>query len=250
MIQRSDLGGIALLQLQHGKVNAVDLELLAALEESLREVAASPARAVVLTGSGSSFSAGVDLFRVLDGGAGYVQRFLPRFTSALLQLFTFPRPVIAALNGHAIAGGCIFACACDLRLLADGGGRVGVPELRVGVPFPALALEVLRFAVPAPHFQELVLSGTTHAAPEALRRGLVDAVVPAPELVDRARAAAEALAAIPAPAFEIGKTQMRHPALEQFERWGEEIDRRVVDFWSTPSAAEAIRAYLERTLRK
>lgn len=250
MLKRWDQDGIAVLQLQHGKVNAIDSELLEAVASALREIESSGARALVLTGSGSSFSAGVDLFRVLDGGPAYVRRFLPQFTATLRQLFEYPRPVVAALNGHAIAGGCIFACACDRRLVADGSARIGVPELRVGVPFPALALEVLRYAVPAPVVQELVWVGETFPVRESLRRGLVDEVVPESELLDRAHELAARLAEIPSRSFALGKAQLHQPALDRFESRGAEIDRDVVDFWCSPPAVEAIRSYLGRTLRK
>src|SRR6266852_3631054 len=122
MIERQDDDGIVTLRLAHGKASALDAELLEALEQSLDEVGRSDARAVVLTGSGSIFSAGVDLFRLLNEGAPYVGRFFPLLVSAIRRLFLFPRPVVAAANGHAIAGGCILVAACDYRLMAAGNG--------------------------------------------------------------------------------------------------------------------------------
>ena len=149
------------MRLAHGKVSAIDLELLECVVDRLDQIEESSARAIVLAGTGSSFSAGVDLFRVLDGGPDYLNRFLPALSRALVRLFTFPRPVVAAINGHAIAGGCILASACDYRLMALGKGKIGVPELVVGVPFPMIALEILRDLVPDRRFQEVVscLSG-------------------------------------------------------------------------------------------
>src|SRR5437764_8628045 len=125
MIERSESEGIVTLRLAHGKASAMDIELCDALR---RELAASrDARAVILTGSGSIFSAGVDLFRMLKDGAGYVERFWPALSGVLEELFLFPRPAIAAANGHAIAGGCLLVAACDHRLMS--GGKIGVPEL-------------------------------------------------------------------------------------------------------------------------
>src|SRR4051794_27587744 len=155
MIERTSDDGILTLRLAHGKASALDVELLDAL---LRELdgAAEQARALLLTGTGSIFSAGVDLFRLTRDGSDYVRRFLPLLSRCLRALFAFPRPVVAAVNGHAIAGGCILALASDIRLMAEGGGRIGVPELLVGVPFPAAALEIVRFAVPPDKVQSLV----------------------------------------------------------------------------------------------
>jgi hypothetical protein len=128
--------------------------VLDALGRELDAAAGSDARAVVLTGAGSIFCAGVDLFRVVDEGADYVRRFLPSLADVIRKLFMLPKPVVAAANGHAIAGGCILVAACDYRLMARGGGRIGVPELLVGVPFPAIALEILRFALAPERMQD------------------------------------------------------------------------------------------------
>src|SRR5262249_12232253 len=148
MIERSQHEGVLTLRLAHGKASALDVELLDALLGELNG-AGEDVRAVILTGTGSIFSAGGDLFRVTRGGADYVRRCLPLLSRFLRTLFTFPRPVVAAVNGHAIAGGCVIVLACDTRLMAEGTGTIGVPELVVGVPFPTSALEVVRFAVPA-----------------------------------------------------------------------------------------------------
>src|SRR5437667_6421803 len=98
-VQRRD--GVAVIELRHGRVNALDLELVGALSATMRELAEAP---VVLTGRGSVFSAGVDLRRLLDGGPEYVARFLPALDEALLAVFDAPGPIVAAVNGHAIAG--------------------------------------------------------------------------------------------------------------------------------------------------
>src|SRR5512142_1430222 len=103
MIDRSESDGIVTLTLNHGKAAALDADLLEALQRELD--ACVGARAIVLTGSGSIFSAGVDLFRLVDGGAGYVRRFFPLLRAVVRQLFAMPLPVVAAANGHAIAGG-------------------------------------------------------------------------------------------------------------------------------------------------
>ena len=145
MIHREDRNDIAVLRMEHGKANAVDTDLFTDVGAALDAVESSNARALVLTGTGSMFSAGVDLFRVLKGGAPYLAEFLPLLSTIVRRLFTFPRPIVAAVNGHAIAGGCVMAAACDRRIMNRDKGKIGVTELLVGVPFPADALEALRF---------------------------------------------------------------------------------------------------------
>src|SRR5215469_1378847 len=126
MIARSQHEGVLTLRLEHGKASALDVELLDALLHELDGVA-EDVRALILTGSGSIFSAGVDLFRLTQEGADYVRRFRPLLSRFLRTLFAFPRPVVAAANGHAIAGGCVIVLAADYRLMAEGGGRLGIP---------------------------------------------------------------------------------------------------------------------------
>src|SRR4051812_22503253 len=108
MIERTQQDGVLTLRLAHGKVSALDVELLDALLRELDGVA-EDVRALVLTGTGSIFSAGVDLFRLTRDGADYVRRFLPLLSRFFRALFAFPRPVVGAVNGHAIAGGCVIA---------------------------------------------------------------------------------------------------------------------------------------------
>ena len=185
MFERSERDGVRVLALAHGKASALDLELLHGLARELDEERAHP-EPLVLTGTGSIFCAGVDLVRIVDGGAAYVREFLPALDRAFRTLFLLEKPVVAAINGHAIAGGCVLACAADERLMAEGKGRVGVPELKVGVPFPPLALEIVRRVAPARHADDILLGGGLFTPPEALERGLVRELVPPAELVDRA----------------------------------------------------------------
>lgn len=103
---------VRLIRLECGKANAMDHRLLRTLSDALEAARADGARAVVLTGYGQFFSAGLNLTSLpdsRDGMAGFVQE----FEGGLRHLLTFPLPVVAAINGHAIAGGCVFASACD-----------------------------------------------------------------------------------------------------------------------------------------
>jgi enoyl-CoA hydratase len=248
MIEREERDGVVILRLAHGKASALDIELLEALTRSLAD--ASDAEAVVLTGTGAIFSAGVDLFRVLDGGAEYVARFLPALKHGIEALFSYPKPVVAAVNGHAIAGGCILAAACDYRLMARGSGRIGVPELVVGVAFPAMALEVMRFAVPDGRLQEIVYTGRTYESDAALERGLVDELAEPDALADRALEVARQFAAVPAAAFAHTKRHLRGETLARARALGEANDAAASEVWSSPATHAHIRSYLERTIGK
>ena len=249
MIARSQHDGVLTLRLAHGKASALDVELLDALAREL-DGAAEDVRALVLTGTGSIFSAGVDLFRLTEGGADYVRHFLPLLSGFLRTLFAFPRPVVAAVNGHAIAGGCVIALASDVRLMAEGDGTIGLPELSVGVPFPTVALEVVRFTGPGERLQSLIYRGRPLCAREALGAGLVDEVVSADALPARAHEVARQLALIPPPVFRLTKQSLRAEALERIEQAAEQSDRAALEVWSATETHAQIRDYLRRTLGK
>lgn len=249
MIERQDQDGIRILRLAHGKVSAMDIELAEAFTAELQAAAAAPVRAVVVTGTGSSFSAGVDLFRLLKDGPAYGERFLPVLDTMLREALTFPKPLVAAVNGHAIAGGCILAAACDRRIMAEGSGRIGVPELVVGVPFPSLPLQIVAARMPDAAFRDLVFTGRTVQVDEAVALGLVDEKCPAETLLDRAIAVANQLAAIPAGSFALTKEAFTTLILDRAACLSD-LNARVVHAWMQPHTYDTIRAYLERTVGK
>lgn len=249
MIERKETNGVRILKLAHGKVSAIDIELGEALLRELDDAAAAPIRAVIVTGSGSSFSAGVDLFRVVHDGPDYGRRFLPVLDAFLRSALTLPKPMVAAVNGHAIAGGCILAAACDHRIMVEGSGRIGIPELAVGVPFPALPLQIMAARLSDAVLRDLVFTARTVQVDEAKALGLVDDKCPNGMLMDRAMEAAERLAAIPASTFALMKEAFYTPILDRAAQLAA-LNARVVEAWKQPATYDTIRNYLERTVGK
>lgn len=249
MIERKDDGGIRVLKLAHGKVSAMDIELGEALVAELKDATAPSVTAVIVTGSGSSFSAGVDLFRLTREGADYARRFIPVLDEFLLSTLTFPKPIVAAINGHAIAGGCILAAACDHRIMTEGTGRIGIPELAVGVPFPALPLQIMAARMSDGHLRDLVFTGRTVQIDEARTMGLIDEKCPAGMLLDRATEIAQQLASIPAGTFALTKEAFYSPILERTRQLAD-LNARVIDAWLQPHTYDTIRAYLDKTIKK
>jgi len=239
MLDLEERGEVAIMRLQHGKVNALDLELLLAVTEAMRAV--DQARAVVITGSGSSFSAGVDLQRIVAGGPAYVREFLPALSDCFMAVFDHPGPVVAAVNGHAIAGGCVIAAACDVRLMSK--GKIGLAELSVGVPFPRAALEIMRHAI-GPAAAPLVLTAALLDPLQAQSIGLVQHVHGAEVLLDSAVDWARRMARTPADVFSFSKRQLQQPARDRIAaRSGD--DKAVVEMWSSDRTRDAIARYLD-----
>jgi enoyl-CoA hydratase len=250
MIERKQVSdNVTVVRFDHGPVSALDLEFLLALRAELAELS-DLGTALVLTGTGSAFSAGVDLFRILEGGDAYVADFIPALSVAFDDLFAYRRPVVAAVNGHAIAGGCIIACCADHRFMADGKGRIGVPELLLGAAFPASALAAVRYATGDVGVADLVYSGVTVLPAEAQRRGLIDEVVPEGELLDRAIAKAEQMAALVPATFAHAKRSLRDRFWTEIETTGVQRDAEMLEVWKAPATMAAIAAYLEKTIGK
>ena len=250
MIDVKSDAGIAVLTLMHGKANALDVEFCEALAARFVELRGADAKAVVLTGQDKIFSAGVDLIRLSEGGADYVRKFLPALHKLYDAVFNHPKPVVAAINGHAIAGGCVMTCAADYRVMAEGKATIGVPELKVGVPFPLVAIEILRFATLAGRLQELLFLGKTYLAKDAVLQGLADEIVPAGKLEERAIEIATRLTQEPVARFRITKEQLRRPTREAIARHSAETDEAMIRAWEDATTLKAIAAYLEATVGK
>ena len=250
MIDMTQQGEITLLHMAHGKANALDVEFCEALTTQLTALKSSPTRAVGLIGAGHIFSAGVDLLRLLDEEATYLQAFLPALITMFETVFFHPQPVVAAVNGHAIAGGCILACAADHRVMSRSPGRIGVPELLIGVPFPMVALEILRSVVAPPQLHTLVYGGATYTPEEARHLGLIDALVEPQDLIACAVAAAERLLMIPAPAFALTKQQLRQPAVARLQAARAGTDQAVQHLWMMPETRAALRRYVSQTFKQ
>jgi enoyl-CoA hydratase len=239
MLDLEERAEITIVRLAHGKVNALDVELLQAIEKTFSGLDSH--KAVVLTGAGRSLSAGVDLKRIADGGLEYVEVFRPALSAAIKSVFYHPGPVVAAVNGHAIAGGCVLAAACDIRLMS--GGTIGLSELRVGVPFPGVPLEVMRHVL-GPATSRLVLGAELLSPGEALAAGLVHRVTEPEALMDQALAEAGRLGRIPPDVYAFTKRQLQGPARERIDAISPADDDRSTQMWASPVVQEAITGFM------
>jgi enoyl-CoA hydratase len=227
--------GLALIRLTCGKANALNPRSLAAIERALDEAAGGGARGVVLTGYDRFFSAGLDLVLLYGLERDAMDGFMAWFDAVMLRVFTFPRPVVAAIAGHAVAGGGILALACDARVMGATAGKIGLNEIRLGVPFPASALEIVRHVVPAGSVEEILYEGALFDPPVALARGVVTEVVDG-DVIEAARRTCARLAAAPAGAFERIKAALKGPAVERARATLRPLRDAFVDAWYAPEA--------------
>jgi enoyl-CoA hydratase len=231
--------GVVICRLEIGKVNALDVDAYEALSDIARDAASS--RAVVLTGTGRAFSAGVDLSPLFHGGIDYAAALLSAMTRAYSAWFDLGVPVVAAINGHAIAGGAVLAGIADHRLMS--GGKIGLTELQVGVPLPPVALEIARHLLGA-RVSEAITSGRLYSVEEAVSVGFVDEVCAADELMEKALDRAGTLGRVRKALFATTKKQLRQPARS---RWTLDQDLSTLAIqWGNAETREAIRRQLAR----
>jgi enoyl-CoA hydratase len=229
--------GVTTIRLDRPPVNALDLELAGEVVETMSRLEGP----VVITGAGTCFSAGVDLQAVLGGGPEYIGRFITLAGAAFRALFDYPAPVVAAVNGHAIAGGCVVAMCADVRLMSA--GRIGLTELAVGVPFPVPALEICRNAM-GRSVTRAALQANVIDANSALARGWIDEIVPGECLIDRAVALARELGQHSPSAYAATKEQLHRPAHAAIDA-GAAVDAQVRAYWTSDEARTRITAFMD-----
>jgi enoyl-CoA hydratase/carnithine racemase len=244
-------GELALVRIDRPPANALDLELLEEGHRVLAELARDGPAAVVLTGREGFFSAGVDLKLAPTLDRDGQRELLTGINRLFAGWYGFPRPVVCAVNGHAVAGGTILALCGDYRV-GSTEGRLGLTELRTGVPYPAVALAVVRAELAPGAARRLVLGADLVDPQQALELGVLDELAEPGALLDRAFEVAGELAALPPSAYPLVKQQLRGEAVAAMERVLDEDSDPLRDSWfgeETGAAAAGILAQDRRERR-
>ena len=236
-------GDVALVRIDRPPANALDLSLLDEGHGVLADLGAAEPGAVVLTGRDGFFSAGVDLKLVPTLDAAAQRAMVGGINRLFAGWYSFERPVVCAVNGHAIAGGLILALCGDHRVCATGEAKLGLTELRAGIPYPAAALAIVRAELTPQAARRLALHADLVDPPRALELGLVDELAEPDEVLDRALELADELAALPHDAYAKVKRQVRGATISQLERVDEDP---LLDGWISTETQSAAEAILER----
>ena len=240
-VKIEERGEEAVVRIDRPPSNALDLELLEDGRQALEELAAAEPGAVVLTGRDGFFSAGVDLKLAPTLDAAGQRAMVEGINRLFAGWYSFPRPVVAAVNGHAIAGGLILALCADYRVGA-GQGKLGLTELRAGIGYPLAAMTVVRAELSPPAARRLVLQAELVDPAEAHALGALDEVVDLDFVLARALEVAGELAALPRDAYGRIKRQLRSDAIATLA--GIEEDP-LLDAWIAPEAADAAAGILD-----
>ena len=238
------MGDVMLVRIEGGKANAMTGELLSTIEQRIDDFEMSSARAAVITGYDTYFSAGLAIPALIDLPRAAMYRFMDHFARVMLRVFACEKPIVAAINGHAIAGGCVLALMCDYRVIAnDERIRIGLNETQLGIGLPAVVLEPLRSQVPVTSLTSLALNGALVSPQQALALGLVH------EVGGDANAVAARLAAIPSVAAAQVKRALRRPVIDAVTRATGDTDAWL-DTWFSEEAQLRLRAAVAKISAK
>jgi enoyl-CoA hydratase len=234
---------VAVVRVDRPPANAMDPGLLADAVAATEELAAAEPAAVVLTGRPGFFSAGADLKVVPTLDADGQRAMVDGINRLCMAWYGLPRPVVCAVNGHAIAGGLVFALCADYRVAAAD-GRYGLTELRAGVPYPTMAIAVVAAELSAPAARRLVLRADLVDAADLRELGAFDEVVPNDEVLDRALVVARDLGALPSSAYAATKRRLRAPTLALAARLQAGEADPLGDAWTDAATASRAAAIL------
>ncbi|MGY4155553.1 enoyl-CoA hydratase [Bradyrhizobium sp. USDA 4461] len=236
--------GVAVVWMDSNKVNRQNPDFFADLEAALDRLSNEYAELpVVLTSSRQIFSAGFDFdywFPLIrNGDIATVQASYDRFKQINLRLFSYPRPTIAAINGHAYAGGLITAFCCDFRVAVEEDANVTLNEVPIGLAMPSLFTEIIRYAVGTPVAAKATLTGRIYSGVEALEAGIVDVLSSKRHLLETAKRMAKNLAPDCLAAYSFSKEALQAPTIKRIHEETDVLDRHFGATWCSDGAKSA-----------
>ena len=243
-------GDVAVVRMNSNPMNVIDESFFGDLQEAFStlesEYAQSP---VVLTSSQRAFSAGLDLRYHLslftDGDEEEIWQWYKRFRGALLRVFTYERPVVAAVNGHAIAGGLILALCCDYRVCVDSGARFGLNEITIGFPIPSAIAQIVLYVLGTAIAQQVMTTGFLYEPRDAVRLGFFDESREADELLSHCVEFAGQYGPSLIPGYAFSKRALRRETVANMEGVCAEADRQLPEVLRSQGVLESLGALVE-----
>ena len=239
---------VAEIRMDRAPANALDHALVEQLLGALDTVQASAARALILTGRPGMFSGGLDVPALIDCQRPEIERFWQLFFRLGCRLASSPIPVIAALSGHAPAGGAVLALQCDYRIGINGNFKIGLNEVQVGLPVPGTILLALEEVIGLRQARRIATRGTLLPMAEALAIGLVDELVEADVLIPTALTRARELLALPPVAMNTTRLAGKARLIEAYVNCNDVA--MATDWWFSAETQAEMRKLVERLAKK
>lgn len=245
-IEKSD--EIAILRLNNGITNNINLKFVTEILRNINELKdESSIRGIVfVSGNDKFFSIGFDLPRLYKQSIDEVKTFYQNFNKLCLELYTFPKPTIAAITGHAIAGGCILALCCDYRIIAEGRKLMGLNEIKLGLPVPYPADRILHQIVGNRIAREIIFTGEFYPSEKLLKIGIVDEMLPIEQVLPKAIRKAKLIGAMPTVAFNNIKQNHVEFVKKKIETKLAEDEKNFLDCWQSDEVQELIKDAIKK----
>jgi len=239
---------VAVAKFNRPVTNALNLQLVNELAEMLQGIKHDPNVHSLVLGSTNDkfFCIGFDIPHLFGFTREDFAFFFHTFNRMCLDLYTLPKPTVAAITGHATAGGCILALCCDYRFMAEGHKLMGLNEIKLGVPVPYLADCILRHLVGIRHARDVMEAGEFYLPERLLHKGMVDQVLPLEQVLPQSIEQASALGALPQAAFALIKRNRIETVEAQVLARLEERERSFIERWYSDEARERLKEAMRK----
>jgi enoyl-CoA hydratase/carnithine racemase len=241
-------GKVAIARLNRDVTNALNPACVQELGELLRDIENDSDVHGLVLGSSSDkfFSIGLDLTELFELKKEAFRVFFRQFNQVCMDLYTLPKPTVAAITGHAIAGGCILALCCDYRFVSEGRKLMGLNEIKLGVPVPYLADRLLHALAGVPQAREMMESGEFYAPEETLAMGLVDEVLPMALVAEKAVEHAGRLGEMPEAAYAVIKQNRVEMIAAEVSTREPDKEWHFIECWFSKDTRARLREAMEK----
>ncbi len=248
-------GDVAVVRMNSNPMNVINEGFFSDLEEAFSTLESDHAESpVVLTSSQRAFSAGLDLkyhFSLFtNGDEEEIWQWYKRFRGALLRVFNYEKPVVAAVNGHAIAGGLILALCCDYRVCVDSGARFGLNEITIGFPLPSAIAQIMLYVLGTATAQRVITTGFLYEPRDAVALGFFDESCEADKLLSHCIEFAGQYGPSLIPGYTFSKRALRREVVANMEGACAELDRELPGILRSQGVLESLGALLETLGKK
>ncbi|MFC1619186.1 enoyl-CoA hydratase/isomerase family protein [Candidatus Neomarinimicrobiota bacterium] len=239
---------VLIAEFQRGVTNPIDLEFIDELQGILQAARSNPdIHALVLTSANDKFfSIGLDIPHLYDLSPVDFSHFYHEFNRVCIEMYSLPIPIVAAITGHAVAGGCILAICCDHRFIAEGHKLMGLNEIKLGVPVPYPAHCILHQLVGDANARELMYLGEFIEPEDALKASLVDQVLPLHDVRPKAIEFAATLGGLSRSAFRVMKQNHTQPVVTRIHEQLEEKESIFVEHWYGKDTRKILKAAITK----
>jgi len=247
-IERELRRKVALLKLNRSVTNPINPELINDLSGHIKtSVDDKSVAGIVLTSTNEKFfSIGFDIPELIELSVKDFKKFYSAFNRLCLDLYTFPKPLVAAITGHAVAGGCILTLCCDYRFIAEGKKLMGLNEIKLGVPLPYAADRILRQIVDGRAARRILDTGDFFPPEDTLAMGLVDEILPLEEVVNKAIEKVEVIQGNSLDAYSVIKRNRTEKVEAEIRGSLSAKEEIFIEMWYSPETREKLKEAVKK----